>query len=207
MLCVHEGCGKIRIGEHRACPPLRSGKRSHWHAFCSSILEEAKPMPRHEIRSYDYVNHPYSRVKAALTADPIAVFRDATRSAATRVQSLAAELRVTVAGVDVITEIVVKPGRLTEETSGPYGMPTIKLPISWEAAHHPGWFPLMHATLAIYPLTSAETQLDFLGEYDPPLGAIGSAVDAVVGHRIAEASVQRFVSDVAHFLRTRLSES
>ena len=53
----------------------------------------------------------------------------------------------------------------------------------------------MTAVLAVYPLTATETQLDFSGQYDPPLGAVGDAVDALVGHRIAEASVHRFVTE------------
>jgi len=65
-------------------------------------------------------------------------------------------------------------------------------------------FPLMNGELAIYPLTSTETQLDFLGFYEPPLGAVGKAVNAVAGHRIAEVSVHRFIDDVAAYLRQSL---
>jgi hypothetical protein len=64
----------------------------------------------------------------------------------------------------------------------------------------------MSATLFVYPLTKTETQLDFVGQYEPPLGKLGDVVDAVVGHRIAEASVHRFVADVAEFLRKNLSK-
>jgi len=69
----------------------------------------------------------------------------------------------------------------------------------------PRLFPLMKAELSIYPLTTTETQLDFLGHYEPPLGALGKAMNAVAGHRIAEASVHRFVSDVAGYLRKALA--
>ena len=68
----------------------------------------------------------------------------------------------------------------------------------------PRLFPFMKAELAIYPLTSTETQLDFSGAYEPPLGALGKAMNAVAGHRLAEASVHRFVNDVAGYLRTTL---
>jgi hypothetical protein len=44
-----------------------------------------------------------------------------------------------------------------------------------------------------YPLTATETQLDFWGIYEPPLGAVGKAMNAIIGHRIAEASVHRFI--------------
>jgi hypothetical protein len=68
-------------------------------------------------------------------------------------------------------------------------------------------FPLMKAELAVYPLTATETQLDFAGSYEPPLGWLGSAVDAVVGYKIAEASVHRFVAQVAAYLRTTLGNA
>ena len=58
----------------------------------------------------------------------------------------------------------------------------------------------------IYPLTATETQLDVLGRYEPPMGVLGDAVDAVVGNRIAEASVHRFIADVATYLRTHLAK-
>ena len=158
-------------------------------------------MARQEVRSYDYVNHPYAAVRAALVADPTAVFRAATRAAASRVQSVAAELRVTIAGMNVATEIAVGIGEIAEEQSGALGGPVTRIPVSWEAATHPGWFPLMEGVLAVYPLTATETQLDFLGRYDPPAGIVGDAMNALIGHRIAEASVHRFIGDVARYLR------
>ena len=163
-------------------------------------------MPPQPIRSYDYVNHPYLRVRDALVADPAAVFRAATRAAASRAESVAAELRVTLAGVDVAAEIVCTIGAMTEEPSGPRGAPLTRIPVSWEAAKNPRFFPLMTAELTIYPLTGTETQLDFLGHYDPPLGLVGEAMDALVGRRIAEASVHRFVSDIARYLRDAIGK-
>jgi hypothetical protein len=64
----------------------------------------------------------------------------------------------------------------------------------------------MKAELSVYPLTATETQLDFSGLYEPPLGVLGKAVNAVVGHRIAEVSVHRFVSEVAEYLRQALAK-
>ena len=124
-------------------------------------------MARQEIRSYDYVNHPYAKVREALVADPAAIFRAATRAAAARARSVAAELRVTIAGVDVAAEIVFTIGAVEDEAAGPHGSPLTRIPVSWEAAKNPQFFPLMNSVLTIYPLTATETQLDFLGRYDP----------------------------------------
>jgi hypothetical protein len=156
-----------------------------------------------EVRSFDYVNHPYTRVRDALSADPAAVFRAATMAAASRAESVATELRVTVAGLEIGTEVLVSIGAI-EETRQPDSSRVTRIPVEWAAAERPRLFPLMNAQLSLYSLTARETQLDFLGQYQPPLGLLGNAMDAVVGHRIAEASVHRFVSDVARYLRQAL---
>jgi hypothetical protein len=153
---------------------------------------------RHEIRTFDYVNHPYPAVRQVLADDALGVFQAATRSASSRAETVAAALRVDVAGLHVSTDIVVSLGAIREEEGA---SPVTRIPIHWQAAQRPGLFPVMDAELAIYPLTATETQLDFRGKYEPPLSVLGDAVNAIVGHRLAEASVHRFVAEVAQYLR------
>jgi hypothetical protein len=155
-----------------------------------------------EIHCYDYVNHPYAEVRAALTKDAVGVFQSATKAAANRAQSVASELRVDVGGIAVGADIRVSIKSIEAKDREAMAEPVTRLQLEWEAATMPRFFPLMRAELSIYPLTAAETQLDFKGFYEPPFGPLGKAVNAVVGHRIAEASVHRFVSDVAGYLRT-----
>lgn len=157
-----------------------------------------------EIRCYDYVNHPYEQVRDALTKDPLRVFQSATKAAASRAQSIASELRVEMGGIAVQADIVISIKKTDEKSSKPPAGPVTRLQLEWQAAKIPSIFPLMKAELLIYPLTHTETQLDFSGFYKPPLGAVGKAVNAIVGHRIAEVSVHRFVSDVAESLRQTL---
>jgi hypothetical protein len=159
---------------------------------------------RRQVRSYEYVNHPYEKVRAALADDPRRAFRSATKAAASRADDLAAKLEVRIAGVDVGREIDITVGVAHEAEAIALRPTRTVIPIEWKAAERPGLFPLMKGQLEIYPLTATETQLDFSGEYDPPLGVVGEAVDAAVGHRIAEASVQRFVADVGAYLRKTL---
>jgi hypothetical protein len=83
--------------------------------------------------------------------------------------------------------------------------PLTRLHIEWQAAKLPGLFPFMQAELSLYPLTSTETQLDFSGVYEPPLGPLGKALNTMALHRIAEGSVHRFVADVAEYLRHALA--
>lgn len=158
---------------------------------------------RREIRSYDYVNHPYERVRDALRQDALTVFQSATKAAASRAQSVAAELHVDVGGIGVKADVRISVKKVGEKVQD--ATPSTSLLLEWESATMPRLFPLMKAELSIYPLTATETQLDFSGLYEPPLGVVGKAMNALVGYRIAEASVHRFVSDVAEYLRTTLA--
>jgi len=158
-----------------------------------------------EIRSYDYVNHPYERVRKALSQNALTVFQSATRAAASRAQSVAAELHVDVGGIGVKTDIKILVKSIEEKVADASSTAATRLLLEWEAATMPRLFPLMKAELSIYPLTSTETQLDFSGVYEPPFGAVGKTMNAMLGHRIAEVSVHRFVSDVAAYLRQTLA--
>jgi hypothetical protein len=154
-----------------------------------------------EIRCYDYVNHPYATVRDQLTKDAPALFQAATKAAATRADSVASELHAGIGGIGMEADVRISVKNIEEKISEAMSVPVTKLQVEWEAATMPHLFPLMKADISIYPLTRTETQLEFLGLYEPPLGALGKVVNAMIGYRIAEASVHRFVSDVAHHLR------
>src|SRR5690349_4334932 len=158
-----------------------------------------------EIRSYDYVNHPYERVRNALSQSALTVFQSATKAAASRAQSVGAELHVDFGGIGVKTDIKIFVRGIEEKLPDAGSTAATRLQLEWEAATMPRLFPLMKGELSIYPLTSSETQLDFSGVYEPPFGALGKTMDAIAGHRIAEVSVHRFITDVAGYLRHTLA--
>ena len=157
-----------------------------------------------EIRCYDYVNHPYERVRDVLKQNALAVFQSATKTAASRAQSIASELHVDFGGIGLKTDIKIAVKSVEEKVNDALSLPTTRLQLEWEAATMPRLFPLMRGELSLYPLTATETQLDFSGVYEPPFGAVGKTMNAIVGYRIAEVSVHRFVSDVAGYLRQNL---
>jgi hypothetical protein len=157
------------------------------------------------IRSYDYVNHPYERVRDTLKQNAVTVFQSATKAAAARAESVAAELHVDFAGMGVKADIKILVKGIEEKAADVTSSPSTRLLLEWEAASLPRLFPLMQGEVSIYPLTGTETQLDFSGVYQPPFGAVGKTLNAIVGHRIAEVSVHRFVNDVAGYLRQVLA--
>jgi hypothetical protein len=148
------------------------------------------------LRCYDYVNHDYATVTAELIADPTRVFRDAT-SAGDR-----PELHVGIGDRMVRREIELAVHGIAE-TRDELDRPKLKVDVSWHAAHHPNLYPKMRATLWVYPLSSTETQLELAGTYEPPLGALGEALDAIAMHGFAEASVAELVRELAIYLRAR----
>ena len=158
----------------------------------------------HEIHSYDYVNHPYPRVREVLARDALAVFRAATKAASSRAHDVVSALRIQIAGVEIQKDIVIAVKRIDERPSPALGTMVTHIELEWEAAQSPRLFPLMRAELQVYALTASETQLDLAGHYEPPLGALGKVIDAMLGRRIAETSVKQFLTDVADYMRRTL---
>ena len=165
----------------------------------------AKP---HELRCYDYVNRSYVVVRDALRADLGGIFERATKSATGRAHALAANLKVDLGALEVGTDVVIEVLGVEERDEGPAGRtPTTFIDLRWNAARAAALFPSMQAQLIVYPLSRDETQIELHGRYVPPLGGVGSALDSLIGHRIADASVHRFVTDVASLLRSELAAS
>lgn len=161
-------------------------------------------MSNRHARAFDYVNRPYAEVRDALLADPRDVFRRATGVTPRADTDGGAALRARVGSFTVGHEVTIDVGAAATSRAAT-GEVTTKLPITWRAASNAPLFPTMSATLAIYPLSATETQLDLEGDYDPPLGVLGDALDALVLHQLAEASVEGLVRDLATYLRANAS--
>jgi hypothetical protein len=69
--------------------------------------------------------------------------------------------------------------------------------VTW-AAERGGPFPTFNGDLAIEAGDDyASFYLVLRGSYEPPLGAVGAAFDAVVGHRIAVLTARNLISVIA----------
>ncbi len=154
------------------------------------------------IRCFEVVKHPYKKVCSTLSQHSNRVFHIATRSAETRAEDVAADLHIKIAGIDVNKEILVNVKSYTEFENRQKKQMTVSL--EWKAAQAPQLFPTMVAQLHVSPIDGDQTQLDFQGEYKPPWGVLGKAIDVLVGHRIAEASVHHFVHEIAEYLRQNI---
>jgi hypothetical protein len=155
------------------------------------------------LRCYQYVTRPYDIVRGELRAHAADILRAATASAAHRATELTTTLHLAAGPIDVGIDVRVEPQGMREE-AGVGGLPpATRIDLAWEAARAPSLFPAMRCTLSCWALSATETQLELEGEYRPPLGAVGAAIDGAVLHRVAEATVHRLLEDVCSELSTR----
>lgn len=159
------------------------------------------------LHCYEYVNRPYDAVREALAHDASGTFERATTTATGRASSLVASLKVSIAGLEIGKDVVVRVTKIDRHASipGKLASEATRIELEWHADSNRALFPSMHAELLVYPLGSGETQLDLTGTYDPPGGVFGTVADKLVGHRIAQASVHRFLQEVAARLSADLA--
>jgi hypothetical protein len=157
------------------------------------------------LRCYQYVNRPYDAVRELLCQHPRDVFQRATTTAAARADAIFASLHVVAGGLDVGVPVDIHVSGFRNEPGIAGLPPRTRIKLVWKARRDATLFPVMDADLSLWALTSTETQLELEGAYTPPLGIVGHAIDVAVGHRVAEATVHRFLDDVAEQIRRELS--
>jgi hypothetical protein len=77
------------------------------------------------------------------------------------------------------------------------------LPLTWEPVGLDGVLPQLDANLELGPLGGDRTQLAVSARYRPPLGVVGRAVDRVLLHRVAEATLKDFLDRLGEAITDR----
>lgn len=160
-----------------------------------------EPQP---LKIVSYVGQPYDAVRNLLQTRGGELLQRATMAAGDRTQGLIARLRVGAGGLEVGVDVRVE---VTKQPTEPAvaGLPEVShMGLSWKAAQGQSLFPSMRGDLSVTALTFGDTRIAFEGVYTPPFKGVGKALDALIGHRIAEASVHRFVLDVVEQIRREL---
>jgi hypothetical protein len=159
-------------------------------------------MAAQSLSYYGYVERPYDEVRERLHQAPLELFQRATSSGARRATDMFSQLRIG-DGVQlgIATSIQIDQMRDDLPVEGGPPLTGTSVDLTWKASTMPALFPLMHATLSAWPVTESETQIVIDGHYDPPFGLVGTAIDRAVGHRVAQASVHRFLEDLLDELR------
>jgi hypothetical protein len=160
------------------------------------------PEPR-LVSCYGFIDRTYVDVRTVLLRDTLALFQRATTSASARARSIAVSLKLAVAGVELAVDVRLLVRRMVDEKFEGE-TPRTRIELTWEGLNSPGLLPSMLATLLVWPLSETETQVEMEGSYWVPMGPLGSLFEAAIGHRIAQATVLRFLDDVLEQLLDEL---
>jgi len=136
-----------------------------------------------------YVEMPLAaaRVEEALVASPPGWLSDMAGEAQARGDELATAVGVGPLGPRLGRRVAIELGQ-------PVRFPSMtSLPLAWEPVGLEGLLPRLDATIEVGSLGQGRTQLAVSARYRPPLGVVGRAVDRVLLHRVAEATLKDFL--------------
>lgn len=98
--------------------------------------------------------------------------------------------RVGAGGLSKLVRVQVRELAGTDTSAG--------LAIRWEATGPGGvLFPVLDADIRLIPAGEHGSVLMMAGSYRPPFGSLGAALDRAVLHRVATATIRRFLSRLA----------
>jgi hypothetical protein len=97
-------------------------------------------------------------------------------------------------------EVTVGFGPFVEEDDG-----TVTLVLWWESAQQPWLFPTFDGGLEVRDQRGG-TELRLIGSYQLPLGQVGVFADEFIGHRVARASLEAFLEEIAASVIAGLTE-
>lgn len=151
-----------------------------------------------ELNSYAYVNVPFDVASRLLAENAESVLQQATDDSAEEAASLSRTLRVNVGGFEVSKNVEVEVGEFQ-----PTQITGSVVPLRWRAESGRLLFPTLVAELHVRAVSfdPPVTQVLVTGSYDPPMGVVGAGADWLLLHRLAEATIHRFTSEVASQLR------
>lgn len=153
---------------------------------------------RRHVYYYTHVQAPYEELAARLGEDPIRWLPDP-------VEVDGPGWRIELVADGVVPQAVAS--RRAHVEVGPATHPgprRLLRAVTWRADSAEALAPVMDADLEIAALPGHGCQLSFMGTYRPPMSVIGQAGDRLLGHRVAEACVRRFVLDIGEQLEARL---
>jgi hypothetical protein len=151
------------------------------------------------IQDFIQVHASFARVRSRLGAGPPGWLADSAGAAYADGERLFASMSTPAGETPVRVQVQIDLGSPYPRGQG------FVLPLSWWAAGAQRLFPTLEADLEFMPLGADQTMLTLMGRYEPPLGAVGRAMDRLVLHRIAEACVRSFLHRAAASLEVAIA--
>lgn len=146
------------------------------------------------VYDFTFIHAPAGVVRSRLLDGPNAWLADLASDAAAEGESTRLRLGPNGGHRMLAKEIAVQVGQPFAR-----GASTV-VPVTWTAHGAAPLFPIFSGDLEIAAIGGVETQVVICGKYEPPLGALGEALDRVALHRIAQASIRAFLVELGHVL-------
>lgn len=96
----------------------------------------------------------------------------------------------------IAREVRIRLGSPTVSDSG------VVVPIRWEDARRPTFFPVLDGNLELVALGPECCRIVLYASYRPPFETVGHVLDSALLHRVAESTVRSFLTQVAQTLGT-----
>ena len=144
---------------------------------------------------YTHVERPFANLAALLSRDP-AVWLPAPAEPADAGWLVTLHADGPVPQALAAHQAHIRVGAPTETDS------TLLRSVAWRSTVADRLVPTLEADLELASLDGYGCQLSLMGSYRPPLSVVGAAGDRLLGHRVAEACVRRFVLELAERLET-----
>lgn len=144
--------------------------------------------------TYTYVAQPFDEVCWLLATVPRRLLAGAAEQAGGLAAELVAEVSGGLGAVETTTQVSLHIGQFQ-----PKGVLSAALPLRWEPASGSTALPVLVGEVEVTCVSVRPplTKLALVATYRPPLGLLGAAVDALLAHRVAEATAHRFLEQVA----------
>ena len=142
------------------------------------------------VRYYIELALPVAKVEQVLVGAAAGWLAELAGVAQARGDGLLGEVGVGPLGTRLGRQVAIQLGE-------PVRFPSMtSLPLSWEPVGLEGLLPRLDADLELGSLGGDRTQLAISARYRPPLGVVGRALDRVLLHRVAEATLKDFIDRV-----------
>ena len=143
------------------------------------------------IRYFEEIPLPYEAAEQAFTHQPETLLRRLAGEADHNGEQLEVEVGFRTPGGRVRRTVELIVGE-PMQVSG-----RLLVPIEWKPLHGHHLLPGLEGDLELGGLGPQRTQIALSARYQPPLGALGSAADRALLHRVAEATIRDFVQRLA----------
>ena len=154
---------------------------------------------RRILHAYEQIDGPYRDIVTLLRWRGADLIRESFEGdLSERPPAVAVEL----GGFDVMRDVEVEVGDVE-----PFGAHTVRLPFSWQAADHAGWFPKVEAALEVTAMSNHPPvcELALFGSYRVPMGLVGTIADGLVGHKVAEEIGRRLLFRIGEHIAAELN--